>query len=182
MGYANKICEFTGLNFLICKVCGNETHPWQSYVKDDEVKCPECAFRKGNITEVEFCNLNGGIAWFTSAGINPITGEIEYTSGRTIIKWVGRGVANKKRIEYRKSRSKFTWEMTDKEARHCGNYIRMKKRVMERDGSKCVKCGAEGNLHTHHIKSFKHHKELRFIDSNVITVCIDCHKQEHKKR
>ena len=142
MQYSCKIDEYTGLRYLICQVCKIDIHPWESYTKNNEAKCPECAFKNGDITELEFCNYNGSYAWFKAAGINPITGEIEYTSGKTEIKWVGRGIVNKKRIEYRTSRGKFTWEMTDNEARRCARYKYARKSVLERDGYKCVDCSS----------------------------------------
>lgn len=51
--------------------------------------------------------------------------------------------------------------------------------VRTRDGNKCVECGATGRLHAHHVKSFKHHPELRYDVSNGITLCPKCHEAEH---
>lgn len=51
--------------------------------------------------------------------------------------------------------------------------------VRERDGNVCVKCGASGRLHAHHVKSWKDAPELRFDVSNGITLCPPCHQKEH---
>lgn len=49
------------------------------------------------------------------------------------------------------------------------------KKVKERDGWKCTKCGSQKNLHAHHIVPWKEKKELRFDVNNGITVCNSCH-------
>jgi 5-methylcytosine-specific restriction endonuclease McrA len=53
--------------------------------------------------------------------------------------------------------------------------------VFLRDKFTCQKCGDAkgGNLNAHHIKPFAECPELRFEISNGITLCEDCHKQEH---
>lgn len=51
--------------------------------------------------------------------------------------------------------------------------------VRERDGHKCVECGAAGKLHAHHIKPWKAHPELRHDLSNGKTLCPPCHQKAH---
>lgn len=53
------------------------------------------------------------------------------------------------------------------------------KKVRERDGHKCVECGAQGKLHAHHVKHWKLHPELRFEVSNGVTLCPVCHQKAH---
>ena len=57
----------------------------------------------------------------------------------------------------------------------------LRKLVLERDKYECVKCGSDGPLHCHHIYPVS----IEFIESadidNCITLCIDCHKEAHKK-
>ncbi len=53
------------------------------------------------------------------------------------------------------------------------------KAVRERDGHKCVECGASGKMHAHHIKPWKCHPELRYDVSNGITLCPPCHQRAH---
>lgn len=54
--------------------------------------------------------------------------------------------------------------------------------VHERDGHRCVRCGTEDGLGTHHLKSWKAHPEARFDVSQIVTVCRPCHRWIHSKR
>ena len=69
-------------------------------------------------------------------------------------------------------------------AKKRNNYTYRKWRiaVIERDGKRCSKCGAEDDLQVHHIKSFADRPDLRFRVDNGITLCRKCHKQLHKEK
>lgn len=55
-------------------------------------------------------------------------------------------------------------------------------RVFERDKYTCMHCGQLGGvLNAHHIKPFALFPEMRFVDSNGLTLCKNCHIKEHKK-
>ena len=56
-------------------------------------------------------------------------------------------------------------------------YRRLMKRVLERDGWRCRKCGSLENLQVHH----KIHRSQQGNDSleNLITLCAYCHVKEH---
>lgn len=47
---------------------------------------------------------------------------------------------------------------------------------------KCIRCESRKNLHAHHIKSWRHHPELRFDLDNGLCLCKDCHIIEHSKK
>jgi len=55
-------------------------------------------------------------------------------------------------------------------------------KVFRRDFYTCQHCRkAGGILNAHHIKPFAKFPELRFEVSNGITLCKDCHTNEHKR-
>jgi 5-methylcytosine-specific restriction endonuclease McrA len=60
------------------------------------------------------------------------------------------------------------------------NHIAWSSLVKLRDG-KCVKCGSLYDLHSHHIKPYKTHPELRYDVNNGVTLCGSCHREYHKK-
>lgn len=54
--------------------------------------------------------------------------------------------------------------------------------ILSRDLETCQHCGIKGvEMHAHHIKSYKHHPELRYDFSNGITLCFSCHWKVHAK-
>jgi 5-methylcytosine-specific restriction endonuclease McrA len=56
-------------------------------------------------------------------------------------------------------------------------------KVFVRDGFACQNCGVVGIfLNAHHIKWWSTHPKLRFVVSNGITLCRDCHRLCHKKK
>ena len=60
--------------------------------------------------------------------------------------------------------------------------IKWRKEVYERDNYNCQRCYQKGkHLNAHHIANWADNKELRFIFSNGITFCKNCHNQFHKK-
>ena len=56
-------------------------------------------------------------------------------------------------------------------------YRRLMKRVLERDGWRCQKCGSLENLQVHH----KIRRSQQGNDSleNLVTLCARCHMAEH---
>lgn len=69
----------------------------------------------------------------------------------------------------------------NKKQRQSDLYKNWRLLVFERDKYTCQDCGIIGNtLHSHHIKSFSKHKELRFDINNGLTLCFNCHKKLHK--
>jgi len=66
-----------------------------------------------------------------------------------------------------------------KRIRESAKYREWRKKVFERDGWACVKCGDRtgGNLEADHIKPFAYFPELRFELLNGRTLCRECHKQ-----
>jgi 5-methylcytosine-specific restriction endonuclease McrA len=70
-----------------------------------------------------------------------------------------------------------------------GRYHRWRDAVKDRDNYTCQRCGTtEGRMHSHHIKGWRDHPELRYDVANGITLCPVCHgrlhtdEQFHEKR
>lgn len=51
--------------------------------------------------------------------------------------------------------------------------------VFERDGYRCQRCGAKGNVHAHHREPWADRPDLRLDLANGETLCVDCHADEH---
>jgi hypothetical protein len=59
-------------------------------------------------------------------------------------------------------------------------YRQWRKQVFERDKYTCQVCGqVGGNLAAHHLDNYAKFKKLRYIVSNGICLCANCHKQFH---
>jgi hypothetical protein len=56
-----------------------------------------------------------------------------------------------------------------------------KKKVKERDNNTCQKCGSTKHLCVHHLNSYKQFESQRYDVNNGTTLCVDCHKEFHKK-
>jgi len=69
------------------------------------------------------------------------------------------------------------------DARRSPEYRDWRNAVYARDEYTCQSCGDRrgGNLQAHHIKAFAKYPELRFVVSNGITLCRDCHERLHLK-
>ncbi len=50
--------------------------------------------------------------------------------------------------------------------------------VKRRDGFRCVKCGAVGDLEVDHIKPVRTHPALAFDPQNLQTLCVSCHSRK----
>jgi len=72
---------------------------------------------------------------------------------------------------------------TNQKERLIKKYIEWRSAVYQRDNWTCQNCGKVGhNLNAHHIKEFSKYPELRFIISNGITLCEDCHRKVHNQK
>lgn len=57
--------------------------------------------------------------------------------------------------------------------------VKWRKAVLHRDSGRCRGCGSSQRLHAHHIAPWAEAPELRLIVENGITVCADCHAEQH---
>jgi hypothetical protein len=60
-------------------------------------------------------------------------------------------------------------------------YKEWRNAVFKRDRYKCHKCGSKKGIQAHHIKGWAKHPESRFDVDNGVTLCIDCHANQHPK-
>jgi len=79
---------------------------------------------------------------------------------------------------FKKGSTPWNTGLRKSERRSSTKYNDWTKRIRERDGNKCTKCGSTNRLHVHHIIPWKGNKELRYEDSNAITLCVKCHGKE----
>jgi hypothetical protein len=57
----------------------------------------------------------------------------------------------------------------------------LRKMVLERDGYQCVKCDSTNKIHCHHIYPVSTNPLESADVDNCMTLCIDCHREAHKK-
>ncbi len=76
-----------------------------------------------------------------------------------------------------------TFSNTCKKARQRFNSnIKLKNRIMERDGWKCMKCKSTQYLEIDHIVPIKQRPDLANVSSNLRTLCKPCHKKRHARK
>jgi hypothetical protein len=54
-------------------------------------------------------------------------------------------------------------------------YSKTRSNIIERDNKKCYICNSKEQLHVHHIESWEAHKDKRYDEKNLITLCRECH-------
>ncbi len=119
-------------------------------------------FKKGNKIGVKTQFKKGNITWNTGKK-NP------YFTGPNNPNWKGGITPEHKKIR---------WSL---------KYKKFREEIFKRDNYTCQECGRKRKkgdrviLNAHHKKSFTKYKELRFVKSNVITLCQECHKKKHSK-
>lgn len=150
--------NFYEYNCTYCNEYIHESHP--HYYDDQVIYCWYCAFIKKKIDEKTFLTRCGIYANKIRAAVNKDTEEIEIVLNR----------------------EKFSWEKVDKDYRGTKEYTEWRKSVFNRDNYTCQNCNLIGGfLEAHHIKSFKDFFDLRYEQSNGITLCKQCHKDVHKE-
>ncbi len=66
--------------------------------------------------------------------------------------------------------------------RQSHNYREWRRKILDRDRNKCVKCGNQhAKMHCHHIVPWKQNEELRFSVENGETLCAACHIRTGKE-
>lgn len=142
-----------------CFECGEFLSDGAPYEEENNhILCGDCAFKKGIIDEMQLLKHH---YYF-----------IDIPNLRAVIHngavHLGVGL--------------FEWEHTPRN-RESKAYSEWRKEVFSRDNYTCRKCGKHGGtLNAHHIKPYAKYESLRTDLDNGITLCVECHKKEHKKR
>lgn len=77
--------------------------------------------------------------------------------------------------------SGFVYESEDPK-RSKFKFSRINLQVFQRDNFACQLCHKRGGkLNAHHLDNWKQFKELRYELSNLVTLCVPCHKAFHNK-
>lgn len=74
------------------------------------------------------------------------------------------------------------WDGGSEKFTHTPEGRKWRVMVFERDGYACQDCGAFGSdtyLNAHHIKPRDEHPEMETDVDNGITLCVDCHSEQH---
>lgn len=100
-----------------------------------------------------------------------------FCSVKCLHNWQSEFMVKKKRYNYKGGYSK-----RRKEGYFLQKYRNWRSSVFERDMYTCQECGKMGcYIEAHHIFSWKDYPELRFNLDNGKTLCLQCHKQKHKR-
>ena len=60
---------------------------------------------------------------------------------------------------------------------------KLQKKILIRDNFTCVFCSTKSSpLNVHHLDTWKQFPERRFDESNLVTLCVPCHKEIHFQR
>ena len=68
------------------------------------------------------------------------------------------------------------------DSRMGNKYKEWRKKILEKDGNKCIKCGSIEKLHCHHLIPWKVDQQKRFDVENGIVLCNSCHSKEDKEQ
>lgn len=141
-----------------CSRCECYVHDSFPHTKNNGVRCWDCSYIDGIITEKEF---------ITCCGVSLSNTRASIVDGKVIV-WVGK---------------KPPWERKSKDYRKTPQYREWRANVFERDGFTCQKCFVVGGeLNAHHIKPFAKFEAERYEVENGMTLCVQCHRNIHKKR
>ena len=142
-----------------CDACNEDIEcSWPMCVEGDNYHlCWKCSFIEGKITEKEYLKYSG---------VEITNAHASIEDGNVTI-WIGR---------------KPTCKRDSNQQRNSQHYKEWRTSVFERDNYTCQHCNQRGGkLNAHHIKSFKNYPKLRLVVENGITLCLECHKKEHRK-
>lgn len=164
------------LKITNCLKCGKEMYQYMRNGKGVQKYCGyDCRpYAKGFKRNKEKINMDGLLL---GRGWNK--GMKNHLSEETIKKM---SLAHIGKIGEKASNWKGGYKTENYRIRRRKEYELWRKKVYKKDNYTCQHCLKKGvYLNAHHIKSFRYYPELRYDINNGITLCIECHKREHKK-
>ena len=76
--------------------------------------------------------------------------------------------------------------MTEEEFYQSPAWRAKRAQILRRDGYRCRECRRYGRNRpaktVHHIKHLDEFPELALVDSNLISLCMDCHNKAHPEK
>lgn len=151
---------WTPVRYYGCDRCSDEIYEGFPHVVAGENVhyCMDCSYILQLVTEKEYLGCSG---------VGVCNAHASVRDGKVVI-WVGK---------------RAPWEQTNQVIRNSPQYSKWRRKVFERDKYTCQHCDqVGGELNAHHIKPFAKYKKLRFEVSNGLTLCVDCHREVHKKK
>jgi len=65
-------------------------------------------------------------------------------------------------------------------------WIEKRMQILRRDNKECQKCKKKGRYHkaecVHHKKHLREYPLLALVDSNLTSLCYECHNEEHPEK
>lgn len=77
-----------------------------------------------------------------------------------------------------KARSEILGRVVERESTEVRHW---RKAVLDRDGHACTRCGSTDRLEAHHLVRWADCPEARVVVENGVTLCHECHTDEHRK-
>lgn len=72
--------------------------------------------------------------------------------------------------------------LENKNRKYCPRNRKWREKVLKRDNYTCQCCTTVRlDIQVHHIYNYSTHKKLRYVTSNGVSLCKDCHKRFHKE-
>jgi len=155
----------------VCEICSKE------FITDHKIQrfCSRICGYKGRIIPKNKGQFKRGrrpwhagkpLPEFYKKSLSRARMKSKYRTGKLHPKWKG-GV-------YRNEREK---------AMSKGKYFKWRLKVFKRDYFTCQICGLKKSNHinAHHVLPWKDYPKYRYRRNNGLTLCVDCHKEIHKK-
>ena len=159
-----------------CAICGKPFTVWKSRAAHGRGKhcSPACQYearrRAQKIAQVSFVCIGCGISFDLPPSKTRSKGAGKYcTRACRDVHWIGKNNPN--------------FQNGDKVYKRGPHWHAIRRWVLNRDGHRCQACGADGQLHVHHIIPFRavEDKDSANHPDNLVSLCPPCHRKEDAK-